>query len=212
MDGVLIDSVQAGLRMRRKLLAKYGVDLDTVPDPQGEGHRASSMKSLLASVKSHQGVHIDHDEFASLAIEHMPKILQEHGVSADPGLIKFLKELKQHNIVCAIASSGLRAGVETKLEILGIKQYFSVIVTGSDVKVHKPHPESYLYAMEKLGMAAEDCVIIEDSLTGVQAAHAAGCRVIGFAQYNPSKEPLAGVVTTVIHWNEMSYHQLQHLS
>lgn len=211
MDGVLIDSVELGFRARKKLLAHYNVDLDTVPDPQGEGHRAASLKSLLASVKSHYGVHIDHDEFASLSRKRMREDLQAHGASADPGLIKFLEELKQHGITCAIVSSGLREGLDIKLKLLGIRQYFSVIVTGSEVKEHKPHPEPYLYALKKLELAPEDCVIFEDSLTGIQAGQAAGCRVVGFTQYNPPKEPLLGVITTVKNWGEVSYGKLERL-
>jgi beta-phosphoglucomutase-like phosphatase (HAD superfamily) len=61
MDGVLIDSVEVGLQARKRLLAQYNVDLDTVPDPQGENHRAASLKTLLASVKTHHGIDIDHD-------------------------------------------------------------------------------------------------------------------------------------------------------
>jgi len=210
MDGVLINSVELGLRARKKLLAQYGIDLDTIPDPQGEGHRAASLKSLLLSVKNHYGLHIDHDEFAKISRKHMREDLQEHGASADPGLIAFLEELKQHHIICAIVSSGLREGIDIKLDVLGIGQYFSAIITGSDVKEHKPHPEPYLYAMKKLGLAPKDCIIFEDSLTGVQAGQAAGCRVIGFTQYNSSKELLPGVIT-IKNWNEINYNKLEHL-
>lgn len=170
MDGVLIDSVTLGLQARKKLLAQYGVDLDAIPDPQGEAHRAASLKSLLAGVKNYTGIHIDHDEFARASRERMRKDLEEAGVSADPELIEFLQDLKQHNIVCAIVSSGLRKGIDIKLEILGISKYFSVTVTGNDVQEHKPSPAPYLYALKKLNLAAHDCVIFEDSQTGIQAA------------------------------------------
>lgn len=208
MDGVLIDSVQAGVRVRKRLLASYGVNLDAVPDPHGENHRAASMKTLLASVKKHSGLDIDPDEFAKLSTEHMYRELQESGVAADPELITFLNDLCEHGVACAIASSSLRASVDNKLKILGIAQYFSVIVTGSDVTEHKPHPAGYLAAAAKLGLPPQDCIVIEDSLTGVQAGLAAGCQVIGFTQYNPPKQPLPGVALTVKHWNDISYDRL----
>jgi beta-phosphoglucomutase len=209
MDGVLIDTVELGLRARKKLLAQYDVDLDAVPDPQGEAHRAASSKSLLASVKNHSGIHIDHDEFAKLSREHMREDIQ--AISADPALIAFLEELRLHRITCAIVSSGLREGLDIKLDTLGVGQYFSATITANDVEEHKPRPEPYLYAMKKLNLKPENCVIFEDSLTGVQAGIAAGCRVIGFAQYNPSKAPLPGVVTTIKNWNEINYEKLQRL-
>jgi HAD superfamily hydrolase (TIGR01509 family) len=206
MDGVLIDSVGLGLRARKELLAQYNVDLDIIPDPQNEGHRAASLKSLLTSVENHSGVQIDHDEFAKLSREHMREELQ--GLSVDPDLIVFLEDLKQHRIICAIVSSGLREGLDIKLKILGIRQYFSLIVTGSDVKEHKPHAEPYLYAMKQLSLQPRDCVIFEDSLTGIQAGQAAGCKVIGFTQYNLPKEPLHGVAATIKNWYEINYSKL----
>ena len=211
MDGVLIDSVELGYRVRKKVLAQYNVDLDKVPDPQGEVHRAASTKSLLANVNSHYGIHIDHDEFARIAREITRQHLQEQGLSADPGLVVFIEELQQHHITCAIVSSGLLEGVDIKLNVLGIRQYFSVIVTGNDVEEHKPSPEPYLYAMRELGLAPKDCVIIEDNLTGVQAGQSAGCKVIGFTQYNTSEEPIPGVVATIKNWKEINYDKLEHL-
>lgn len=209
MDGVLIDSVELGFRSRKKLLTRYGVDLDTIPDQQGEGHRAASLKSLLESIRNHSGVHIDHDEFARISRTHLRRDLEESGISVDPELIEFLKDLRRHNITCAIVSSSLRKGLDIKLEVLDIKQYFSMIVTGNDVNEHKPHPAPYLYALKKLKLPAKDCVIFEDSLTGIKAAQAAGCRVIGFTKYNPPKKQLDGVIATIKKWAEISYDELE---
>lgn len=209
MDGVLIDSVELGFRVRKKLLAQYNVDLDTVPDPQHEGHRAASLKSLLTSIKDHSGVRIDHDEFAKISRLHMRRDLEESGISVDSELIEFLKDLQQHTITCAIVSSGQRKGVDIKLEVLGIRQYFSVIVTGNDVNEHKPHPAPYLYALKKLKLPASETIIFEDSLTGIQAAQSANCKVIGFTKYNPPKKQLDGVVLTIKKWSEVSYSKLK---
>lgn len=211
MDGVLIDTVESGFRIRKSLLAQHGVDLDAIPDPQGEGHRAASLKNLLGNVKDYSGIHIDHDGFAELARKHMREELHAQGISADPGLVTFLKDLKVNRVTCAVTSSGLREGVDIKLDILGIRQYFSVIVTGSDVKEHKPHPTPYLYTLKKLHLAPENCVIFEDSLTGIEAGLGAGCKVIGFTQYNLSEKSLQGVTATVRNWNEISYDKLERL-
>jgi beta-phosphoglucomutase len=212
MDGVLIDSVELGLRARKKILSWYNIDLDTIPDPQGEAHRAASLSTLLTNVEKHTGFYINHDEFAKMSRENMRQDLQEYGVSADPGLVSFLEELKEHAITCAIVSSGLREGLDIKLDVLGIGQYFSVIVTSSDVTEHKPRPEPYLYALKKLQLPAQKCMVFEDSLTGVQAGQAAGCKVIGFTQYNPPKQPLPGVVAVIKNWNEASYNKLEHIA
>lgn len=211
MDGVLIDTVKLGLQARTRLLAAYGVDLGQVPDLQGEGHRAASTKNLLTAVESATGVRIDHDEFAQQIRSRMDDELRAQGVTADEGLIAFLQNLRQHNAACAVASSSQREGVDIKLDVLGIREYFSVIVTGGDVLQHKPAPDAYLFAMKQLGVTADNCVMFEDSLTGIEAGNAAGCRVVGFTQYNPPRVPLNGVVGTVAHWSGLGYEVLMKL-
>lgn len=208
MDGVLTDTVTFGREIRGKILAEhYGVNLDGIPDPQGQNHRVASMKTLLASIENYSGKRIDIEKFAELQAqcmrEELPKL-----VSLDPALLHFLDELRQHNITCAVVTTAQRSGTDIKLDLLGIRSYFSAIVTGNDIENHKPHPEAYLYAIEKLGVPPKDCIIFEDSLPGIQAGLAAGCRVIGFTQYNPPMQPLPGVTTTLAHWSDINYDKL----
>jgi len=208
LDGVLADTVSLGLNIRKKILAEhYGIDLNSVPDPQDQDHKAASTRTLLASIENHLGIHIDHDEFAQHVAEQLHGNASE-SLSVDPALVKFLDELKQHGIIRAVVTTGLRANANTKLDALGINQYFSIIITGGEIEHHKPHPEAYLHALEKLHLLADECVIFEDSLTGVQAGLATGCKVINFTQYNPPKEPLPGVIATVERWSDMSYNKL----
>lgn len=208
MDGVLIDTVTFGRKARGKILMEhYGINLDEVPDPQGQDHRVVSMKNLLASIENHIGTRIDLEEFSQLQSQYMRDELPKF-ISIDRALLKFLEELKVHGITCAVVTTAQRAGTDIKLDVLGIRQYFSVIVTGSEIANHKPDPEAYLYAMKWLGLSPADCIIFEDSLPGVQAGLAAGCRVVGFTQYNPQSDPLPGVVATIRHWSDINYDKL----
>lgn len=65
------------------MLFQYGVDLNQIPDPQQEGYRAASLKTLLATVKDHSGAEIDHDEFARLSGEYLVENLQTRKVTAN---------------------------------------------------------------------------------------------------------------------------------
>jgi len=208
LDGVLADTVNLSLSIHKKILAEhYGIDLETVPDPQGQDHKAASTRILLNSIENHLGIHIDHDEFARIVAEHLQGNASQ-SLSADPALVRFLDELKRHSVTSVVVTTSLRTNTNTKLDALGIKQYFSFIITGDEIEHHKPHPEAYLHALERLHLPASDCVIFEDSLTGIQAGLAAGCRVINFTQYNPPKEPIFGVIATIEHWSDMSYNKL----
>jgi beta-phosphoglucomutase len=84
-----------------------------------------------------------------------------------------------------IASGALRGEIEAILSAAGIRELFEVIVGADDVTAHKPAPDPYLAAAAGLGVMPRACVAIEDSQAGIQAARAAGMRVIGVTTTSP---------------------------
>ena len=209
MDGVLIDSVPAGNRARRRVLDAYGIDLDTIPDPMNEGHRGASAKNLLAAVKRHTGAEIKLEEYAQKGLRFIEQDLRAHNVVADPALVSFLQELKRYNVPMAIASSGLRPTVLSKLSVLGIQNFFTAIVTGSEIAKHKPEPDTYIEAARHLGVNPAHCIAFEDSVAGAISAKAAGCKVIGFTRYNNNTNALPGAICNIQDWSEITHQKLQ---
>jgi HAD superfamily hydrolase (TIGR01509 family) len=96
----------------------------------------------------------------------------------------------------AVASGSERPVVEAVLELEGLKNFFPVTVTDSDIRRGKPAPDIFLRAAELLGVAAEECWVIEDSVPGVTAGVAAGMRVIAIT--NTHKASVLGHATHVV--------------
>jgi len=94
-----------------------------------------------------------------------------------PGISDFLERHKELPI--GLATNAEPANVDFVLDSAGIRPYFRAIVNGHEVERPKPYPDVYLKVAEKLGFSPADCIVFEDSLTGVQAARAAGMRVVG---------------------------------
>jgi HAD superfamily hydrolase (TIGR01509 family) len=209
VDGVLIDSVSSAHRAKAKLLKEdYGIDIASVPDPFNEDHKGSSLAMLVSAVQQHHGLAIDMDEFQPKVIANVYADLQERGIRADPLLIMFLDELKAHNIPIGIATTAVKQGTENKLKVLGIKDYFQTIVTANDVTEHKPHPEAYLTAIERLQASPAKSFVFEDSAQGIKSGVAAGANVIGVTNYNPEKSPLPQTLLTIDSWSDMNYARL----
>ena len=101
------------------------------------------------------------------------------GVRFKAGAEQLLDFLKEKNIKIAIASGSGRELIEHCMNKLGALERFDVVVGGADVKNGKPAPDIFLLAAEKLGIAPEDCFVMEDSKNGLLAAHRAGIRAIG---------------------------------
>lgn len=113
-----------------------------------------------------------------------------------PGLIDFLEQLDAASIKRAIATSAPRANVDFTLTKTETEQYFPIILDEAFVTTGKPHPEIYLMSAAAVGMAPSRCIVIEDSISGVTAGKAAGCKVIGITTTH-SPEELEGVDMTI---------------
>ena len=94
------------------------------------------------------------------------------------GLVALLEAAHEMKIPMAIATSGIPPNIEFFFEHIPVKQFFSAVVHSGDITNGKPHPEIYLKAAEKLGVAAKHCIAFEDAAPGVQSAHDAGMKVI----------------------------------
>ena len=83
-------------------------------------------------------------------------------------------------MVLAVASSSSLYNIDLVLKAIGLKQYFSLVVSGEQVPRNKPFPDIYLKTAELLNMAPGECIVVEDSANGVRSAKAAGMFCIGF--------------------------------
>jgi beta-phosphoglucomutase-like phosphatase (HAD superfamily)/membrane protease YdiL (CAAX protease family) len=112
------------------------------------------------------------------------------GLEAFPGAVELVRVCKNAGLKVAVASSGDRIKIEASLNKIGLPpEMWDAIVTAEEVPHKKPEPDIYLAAARKLGLSPEQCVAIEDAVSGVQAAKGAGMRCVAVAHTFPP-EPL----------------------
>lgn len=99
-----------------------------------------------------------------------------------PGLVEFLERCK--GTPTGLATNAEPANVDFTLEGTGLRSRFRVVVDGHQVKRPKPFPDVFLKAAELLGTDPGNCIVFEDSPTGITAARAAGARVVGVASHS----------------------------
>ncbi|MEV4439853.1 HAD family phosphatase [Streptomyces sp. NPDC049577] len=112
------------------------------------------------------------------------------GVPLMPGARRLLAELAAHGVPTALVSASHRHIIDRVLHTLG-PQHFTLTVAGDEIERTKPHPDPYLLAAARLGADPARCAVVEDTLTGVTAAEAAGCRVVAVPSVAPIP-PAAG--------------------
>ncbi|MFC7523322.1 HAD family hydrolase [Parapedobacter sp. GCM10030251] len=106
------------------------------------------------------------------------------------GLPEFLSALKSQGFRLGVATSAPRANLDFILDGLALRPLMDSALSSEDVNAHKPDPEIYVKSAENLGVRSEDCVIFEDSFSGVTAATRAGAKVVGvLTSHTPGQLP-----------------------
>ncbi len=171
-DGVVADSEAYWNMIDREHLQFYGV-----PDYQGEYKEFVIGKSFFLSDSFYRekfGIEATVEEMMAqrtgVGIRYYSEVIPLY-----EGVIDVLKQLKADGLKLALATSSVSQLILPMLKRHGIEEYFDAIITGERVKNGKPHPDIYLLAAESVGVAPENCLVVEDALAGLQAGNSAGC-------------------------------------
>jgi beta-phosphoglucomutase len=178
LDGVICDTAKYHFKSWENIAGKLGIQFNIEMNEALKGvSRVESLKLLL----KWGNMPVSESRFNELLgkkNEHYIELISQ--MSPDeifPGVLEFIHQLKESGVLIALGSASKNAGIVLKK--LNITQLFDVIVDGRDVTESKPSPEVFLLAASKLGVSPEKCFVFEDALAGIQAAIAAGMRVIG---------------------------------
>ncbi|MFF4212386.1 HAD family hydrolase [Streptomyces sp. NPDC001796] len=123
-----------------------------------------------------------------------------------PGAARLLAELAAHDIPTALVSASHRRIIDRVLASVG-PQYFALTVAGDEVERTKPFPDPYLRAAAGLGADPTRCAVVEDTLTGVTAAEAAGCRVVAVPSVAPIEPAARRTVVTSLEEVDLPFLQ-----
>ena len=175
MDGVVIDSESLYTRFWMEAAGDLGFPMTR--------EQALQMRSLnpglaKSKIESFFGKEADYAAIRAHRIELMNAHIEAHGVEEKPGIRALLALLKEKNIPCAITSSTAIPVIRQHLGRLGLLEGFTALCSGKDVPRGKPAPDIYLAGAAALGLKPENCLAVEDSPTGVEAAWRAGCKTV----------------------------------
>lgn len=173
MDGLLVDTEPTWFAAETRLLAEFGYELGSEHAEQLLGKPIEYSAAYLREVS---GLDLDPATLQERLNTRMAKLLSE-GVPWRPGASELLGALVAAGVRCALVSASHRVVVDAVLASLA-EDRFAFTVAHDDVTMTKPDPEPYLLAARRMGVEPGDCVVFEDSPTGVRSAEAAGCRVI----------------------------------
>jgi beta-phosphoglucomutase len=126
------------------------------------------------------------------------------------GIVEFMQDLKFNGADLGVATSAPRANLELILSKVLIRPILGSVLASENVKKHKPDPEVYLTSAQNLGVTPAQCVVFEDSFSGVSAALNAGMRVVGVLSSHTIEE-LPPCNLYIENYREMSFEKIKAL-
>ncbi len=206
MDGVLIDSAEGHFAAWHQM----GVEQNQ-PYSRSLFDRTFGMHNSQ-TIPLWLGHPLSDSEIAALADRKEVLYREAARASLKPiaGAVRLVQALARAGFLLAVGSSGPLANTRLALEILGIRPLFQALSTGDDVTNGKPAPDIFLHAAHLLNVSPNYCVVIEDAPPGIEAAHAAGMRVIAIPTSRHARELARAdlVVPTLLELSPDSVKQL----
>lgn len=174
MDGVLVNSESVITEAAILALREFGVNADYSEFHQFTGMGENSFIGGVAMLHGKEYTLDMKSRTYEIYLELIPGLIEVY-----PGTKPLLERLKLAGIPAALASSADSVKVKANLQAADIPEdLFSAIISGDDVVNKKPAPDIYLLAAERCGASPEEAIVVEDAISGIQAAKAAGMKCV----------------------------------
>lgn len=181
-DGVLVDSEPLGNQVMVDMANEFGAKIDL--DYAYQNFKGNALKVCVNHISELLGTDMPSDFEAEYRRRSFEKFRKE--IQPVDGVLDVIKTLR---IPFCVASSGPENKIKLNLELTGLLPYFeSKIFSCYAIQKWKPDPDIFLWAAETMGFKASECVVIEDSLIGLQAAIKGGFDVFGFSAHDYNNE------------------------
>jgi HAD superfamily hydrolase (TIGR01509 family) len=203
MDGVLVDSTEIIWASHNEVLGRYGVHLTDADIRQYQG---KSLRDGIEGWNKKYGLSLDLKTHTEASWPIQLRMIEK--MHPDPGLLTLLDDLKSYDVKMGVGTSSQKFRAEKILELLKLRDYFTVLVTANDVQRHKPNPDVYLEVANKLDIAPERCVVFEDAYNGIEAAKRGNMKTIGYSKYADEMKNADLIINS---FSDISYERISRL-
>lgn len=209
MDGVIIDSEPIYYKVCSDLLNTMNV---TITKEEYYSFVGKPAHVFWEDLKRKHNLKLSVEELTELNRSSYSEYLKGNlnDISTD-GVKELIINLYENKIKLAVASSSSGEIIDLVLNKLGIKRYFSVVVSGDDARKGKSTPYIFLYAAEKLKVNPNECIVVEDSCEGAKSAKAAGMKCIAFNNPNSGEQALDSSDLIIQKFREIGYKDMSEL-
>ena len=211
MDGTIIDSEPIYEKVNQEIYEKYGFKLT---QEDYDRHMGANLKDIWEDILDRYQVK---DEYSHYKLEDFMEdhihesyqgLAEAEELELMPGVKEWFDFLKDHGYKMIIASSSYEPVIEHIYQRFELGQYMEGYIDGNAIEKGKPAPDIFLKAAEKLGVKAEECLVIEDTEHGVNGAQKAGAKVIAFNRAQDQNQDLSNADLVIEEFNQENLQKI----
>lgn len=204
MDGVIIDSEPLWSRAEKEVFSAVGVKLTDGLCRQTATMTTSEVTSFW--FKRFPWPKYSLEEIENRVIDCVGSFIQQNGLAID-GIRETILRLKSEGFKIGLATNSPFRLIPVVLEKIGIQHCFEAVCSSEHEKKGKPHPDVYISISKKLEVEPENCIAIEDSITGIKAAKQAGMQVVALVSEKSmgDKEKYALADKIITHYDQLKF-------
>lgn len=209
MDGVIVDSEPIYRRIEMNIISDLGLD---IPQEEYDSYVGTKTSEMWAQFKEKYGIKQSVEELVEMEARRYIEYITSSGRAKPiPGVKDLIADLHKNGVRLALASSSHVEEINTVLKIFNLESFFELTVSGYQVENGKPAPDIFLFTLKQLSISAQECIVIEDSKNGVEAAKAAGIKCVGFKSVNSGNQDLSSADLVIHNFCEIGYEKLKGL-
>ncbi len=209
MDGVIIDSEPLHNKAYHDMFDEVGIDVSA---EMYQSFTGQSTINICKRLCDHFNLEQTPENLVALKRKHYKRFFESDSeLALIDGVLDLIKDYHNNGITLVLGSSASMDGINQIFERFDLDQYFKAKFSGGDLKQSKPHPEIFIKSAEATGFGRNECLVIEDSTNGVEAAKAANIFCVGYDSFHSKNQDYSKADMVISDFKEIAYHKVKHL-
>ncbi|WP_298533320.1 HAD family phosphatase [uncultured Algibacter sp.] len=209
MDGVIIDSEPMHNKAYHDMFDEVGIDVST---ELYESFTGQSTINICKRLCDHFNLKETPETLVALKRKHYKHFFYSNSdLGLIDGVLDLIKEYHKNGLTLVLASSAAMTSINQIFERFDLNQYFVAKLSGGDLKESKPHPEIFIRAAEATGFEKEECIVIEDSTNGIEAAKGAGIYCVGYDSFHSKNQDYSKANMVISDFKDITFSKINNL-
>lgn len=186
MDGVIIDSEPMHYKAYNNMFDDVGIE---VSNALYESFTGQSTINICKCLCDHFNLEHTPETLVAIKRKHYKQFFESHSeLTLINGVFDLIQDYHNHGLKLVLASSAAMSSINQIFDRFDLHPYFMAKFSGGDLKQSKPHPEIFIKAAKATGFKRSECMVIEDSTNGIEAAKAAGIYCVGYDSFHSKNQ------------------------